>query len=193
MTRQPFYLITLKGIGYMTLGNVLVIIMTMALTMFGSNWFTHIISMLLGTFIFFSLVFTVAWQDGTRERSLVKLGRVEGVQKRRWIPAGIIMFVVGAAPTIVLLLNKLFFPEEDTLFLYRFLSGSAYPFVLTFIPPVETETQAWVETSLRQFDNMSVLFPVLMLVYYALIPVFTQLGYWAGVNDKISKDKIMYK
>jgi hypothetical protein len=39
---------------------------------------------------------------------------------------------------------------------------------------------------------MSPLFPTLMLVYYALIPVITQLGYYLGYNDKLNKD-IMYK
>ena len=63
---------------------------------------------------------------------------------------------------------------------------------MAFIPPVTTESEAWVETSLRQIDNMSMIFPILMMVYYLLIPVATQFGYYIGFNDKLNKDKIMY-
>lgn len=193
MKKNSFLMITLKGIGYIVLGNIMVLFMTMAISMFGSNWFLNSLSIICGSFIFFSLVFTVAWKDGTKERSLVKLGRTEGLHKHRWIWAGLIMFAAAAAPTVVLLLNKLFFPEEDTLFLYRFISGSAFPFIMAFVPHVTSETDAWVQTELRQIDNMSALFPALMLLFYALIPVCTQLGYWCGANDKLNKDKIMYK
>lgn len=193
MKRASFWKITLSGIGYIVLGNVMCLFMTMAVTMFGSNLFTHIVAILCGSTVFFSLIFTVAWKDGVRERSVVKLGREHSEQKFRWIAPGLVMFAVSAAPTVVLLLNKLFFPDSDTFLLYRFVSGSAFPFILTFVEPVVTENEAWVQTTLRQIDNMPVLFPVLMLVFYALVPVATQLGYWCGYNDKLSKDKIMYK
>ncbi len=193
MKRQSFLICTLKGIGYIVLGNVMCLFLTMALTMFGDVLFLKIAAMLCGTLIFYSLIFTVAWKDGVRERSLVKLNRVGKEKKRRWIFVGLIMFVFAAAPTIVLLANKLFFPDGDTLFAYRFLSGSAYPFILTFVPPVITENEAWVQTSMRQIDNMTALFPALMILYYVFIPAVTQLGFWCGYEDKLSKDKIMYK
>lgn len=193
MKRTPFIKMTLIGVLYIILGNVMCLFMTMAISMFGSNFFLNAVSILCSSAVFFSLIFTCAWKDGVKERGLVKLGRVESEQKHRWIPIGIILFFVSAAPTIVLLLNKLLFPEEDTFLMYRFVSGSAFPFILAFVPPVITETEAWVQTSLRQIDNMSVLFPALMLVFYALVPVAAQLGYWCGLNDKLSKDKIMYK
>lgn len=192
MQRKPFHILLLKGIGFIVLGNVMCLIMTMALAMFGLNLFFNILSIMCCAAVFFMLVFTVAWKDGCDERSLVKHGRVEAPLKHRWIVIGLIMFLVASVPTIVLLLNKLFFPEADTLFLYRFISGSAYPFVNTFIPRAEANVDAW-HTTLRQFDNMSVWFPVLMLVYYALIPAMTQFGYYMGYNDKLNTDKIMYK
>lgn len=192
MKRRPFHILLLKGIGYIVLGNVMCLIMTMALAMFGLNLFMNILSILCCSAVFFMLVFTVAWKDGCDERSLVKHGRVEAPLKYRWILIGSLMFLAAAIPTIVLLLNKQFFPEADTLFLYRFISGSAYPFVNTFIPTAEANVDAW-HTTLRQFDNMSVWFPVLMLVYYALIPAVTQLGYYMGYHDKLNADKIMYK
>lgn len=193
MKRQSFIMLLLKGVGYIVLGNVMCLFMTMGLAMFGGNLFTDILSIICGTAIFFMLVFTVAWKDGTAERSLVKNHRVEGPLKYRWLLIGAIMFIIAAAPTIVLLLNKLFFPQEDTLYLYRFISGSAFPFLMTFVPNVVTESEAWMPTTLRQIDLMSPLFPALMLIFYALIPIITHLGYWAGYNDKLNTDKIMYK
>lgn len=193
MKRESFIILSLKGIGYIIFGNVLCLFMTMGLGMFGSNIFTKILAIVCGVLIFYLLVMTIAWKNGVRERSLVKLGRVESEKKYRWIFIGIIMYIFAALPTVILLLNKLYFPEQDLLILYRFASGSAYPFVMSFIPPVITESDAWVETSLRQIDNMSVLFPILMLVYYILIPVATQIGYYLGFHDVLSKERIMYK
>lgn len=193
MKRRSFFSLTLSGIGYIILGNIMCLVMTMALAMFGVSLFTNAISIFCCTAVFYLLVFTVAWKDGTAERSLVKNKRVDKPLKFRWVFIGIVMFAVAALPTAVLLLNKLFFPAADTLFLYRFISGSAYPFVNTFIPAVITENEVWVPTSLRQIDNMSILFPVLMMVYYMLIPAVTQLGYYCGYNDKLNTDNIMYK
>lgn len=139
------------------------------------------------------LIFTVAWKDGARERSLLKNHRVDAPLKYRWIYLGVIMFVIAALPTLVLLLNKLFFPEQDTLFAYRFISGSAYPFIQTFIPQPDIPTMAWEHTDYRQIDSMSALFPALMLVYYAVIPAVTQFGWYVGFNDKFNKENIMYK
>ncbi len=192
MKRKSFLNLTLKGFGYIVLGNVMCLIMTMALAMFGGGFITDALSIFCCTAVFFMLVFTVAWKDGVAERSLVKNGRVSAPLKYRWILIGLVMFLFAALPTIVLLLNKLFFPQADTLFLYRFISGSAFPFVNTFIPTVEANVDKW-HTTLRQFDNMSVLFPVLMMVYYLIIPAITQLGYYMGYNDKLNTDKIMYQ
>lgn len=186
-------MLLLKGVGYIILGNVMCLFVTMGLAMFGANMFTNVVSIMCGSAIFFMLVFTVAWKDGTAERSLIKNHRVDSPLKYRWIFIGLLMALIASIPTIVLLLNKLVFPQEDTFFLYRFINGSAYPFIMTFVEPVVTENDAWVGTSLRQIDNMDVMFPVLMLVYYALIPVVTQLGYWMGFNDKLNQDKIMYR
>lgn len=200
MTRQPFYFLLLKGIGYIVLGNVLCLFMTMALAMFTSGSdntglviLLDIVAMICAAAIFHMLVFTVAWKDGSRERSLVKNRRVDAPLPHRWIWLGLIMFVVAAAPTILLLLNKLFFPEIDTFYFYPLISGSAYPFVQTFVPMPEIETEAWVQTSYRRIDSMSPLFPALMLIFYAVIPVMTQLGWYVGYNDKFTKDSVVYK
>lgn len=200
MKRQPFYLLLLKGVGYIVLGNLLCFFMTMALTMFTSKsdnpgfvMMMNIIAMLCSLAIFHMLMFTVAWKDGARERSLVKNHRVDAPLPRRWIFLGLIMFVTAAAPTVVLLLNKLFFPEADTFYVYRFISGSAYPFIQTFVPMPELADKAWVQTDYRQIDDMSPLFPALMLLFYAVIPVMTQLGWYVGYTDKFNKDNIMYK
>ena len=193
MTRQPFYILLLKGIGYITLGNVLCLFMTMALSMFGGNIIFNIIAMICGTLIFHMLVFAVAWKDGVRERNLVKYHRVDSPLKYRWLILGFILFAIAASPTELLLLNKLFFPDNDTLYFYRFISGSAFPFIQTFIPKPDLDSPAWIPTEYRQIDSMPVLFPALMLIFYAVIPVMTQLGWYIGYYDKFNSDKIIYK
>lgn len=192
MKRKSILIITLQGFGYIILGNIMSLFVTMALNMFGANVFMKALAALCSTAILLMLVFTVAWKDGTRERSLVTLHRVEGEQKHRWTLVGIFMYLFAAAPSIVLLLNKLLFPDADTLYFYRFISGSAYPFVLLFVDQVVVE-EAWTSTTFRQIDNMSALFPALMTAYYVLVFVAAKLGYWCGFNDKLNKDKIMYK
>lgn len=197
MKRQPFYILLLKGLGYIVLGNFMCLFMTMALTMLtykaGGAIFFNILAIICCTLVFYMLVFTAGWKDGNRERSLVKNHRVEAPLKYRWIFIGIILYIIAALPSLVLLLNKLFFPEEDTLYLYRFISGSAYPFVQTFLPQPDLDTKAWEHTVYRQIDSMPALFPALMLVYYAIIPVMTQLGWYIGYTDKWNTDKLMYK
>lgn len=119
---------------------------------------------------------------------MLKNKRVDSAPKFRWIVIGLIMFAFAAAPTIYLLINKLFFPDRDNLLIYQFISGSAYPLVLTFTP----QADALVSQASR-VEAMDVMFPILMIAYYALIPVFTQLGYWLALNDKLNTDKIIYK
>lgn len=193
MKRESFGIVLLKGIGYVVFGNVLCVFMTMAVHMFGNMWLTNALAIIFGAAIFYSLIFTAAWKNGVKERNRARLHGAEDTKKYRWVSAGLIMFAVAAAPSVVLLLNKLVFPEEDLLLPYQFISGSAYPFVLAFVPTAEPEDFVWVTSEINRVDNMNVLFPVLMIVYYALIPVAAQLGYWAGYNDKLSADKIVYK
>ena len=193
MKTESFGKLLLKGIGYIIFGNVLCVFMTMAVHMFGNNLFTNALAIILGTAIFYSLVFTVAWKHGSNERKLVKFHNSEGLKKHLRLAVWLIMFVFAAVPSVVLLLNKLVFPDQDLLLPYQFVSGSSYPFVLAFVPPVESDGYAWVASEINRVDSVNVLFPVLMIAYYALIPVTTQLGYWAGFNDKLNADKIVYK
>lgn len=193
MKTESFGKLLLKGIGYIIFGNVLCVVMTMAVHMFGNIWLTNTLAIIFGTAIFYSLIFTAAWKNGVKERNMAKLYHAEGLKKYRWLAAGTIMFAAAAAPSVVLLLNKLVFTEQDLLLPYQFISGSAYPFVLAFIPAVESDGYAWVTTEINRIDSMSVLFPVLMTAFYAPIPIVAQFGYWVGFNDKLNADKIVYK
>jgi len=200
MKRQPFYVLMLKGFGYIVLANALCLFVTMALSMFssmfgdfGADVIFDIIMIICTTLIFYMLIFTVAWKDGCRERSLVKNHRVDAPLKHRWVFLGLLMFAFAALPTFILLLNKLFFPQEDTFLMYRFISGSSYPFILSFVPSPDLATKAWIPTDYRQIDNMSVLFPALMLIYYVFIPLVTQLGWHFGYTDKFNSEKMIYK
>lgn len=188
MKRDSFGKLVLKGIGYVVFGNVLCLVMTMAIFFFGDHVIIKVLAIMFAALIFFSLVFTAAWKDGTRERKLMNHDPGLGEKKLRWLAVGAVMFAVAAAPTVFLLLNKLFFPERDNLLIYQFISGSAYPFVITFTPKADS-----LSSSVSRVGTMSVLLPSLLLVYYALIPAVTQLGFWVGYRDKLNVDKIVYK
>lgn len=188
MKRESFGKLVLKGIGFVVFGNVLCLVMTMAIFFFGDHTVIKILAILFAVLIFFSLMFTVAWKDGVRERKLIDHHPKQGEKKRRWLLIGLVMFVFAAAPTLFLLLNKLFFPESDNLLIYQFVSGSAYPFVITFTPKADS-----LSSSVSRVETMSTLLPSLLLVYYALIPAATQIGFWVGYRDKINVDKIVYK
>ncbi|MDE6728172.1 MAG: hypothetical protein K2J80_09585 [Oscillospiraceae bacterium] len=188
MKRKSFGKLVLKGIGFVVFGNVLCLVMTMAIFMFGSHVIIKMLAIIFAVLIFFSLMFTVAWTDGARERKIVSLHPELGEQRYRWIAIGAVMFALAAAPTVFLLINKLFFPESDNLIIYQFVSGSAYPFVIAFTPKPES-----LASDISRVETMSALLPSLLLVYYALIPAVTQLGFWAGYRDKINTDRIMYK
>lgn len=60
MKRERFGILTLKGIGFVILGNVLCLIMTMAIFVFGSNMLVKVLAIAFSAVIFFSLVFTAA-------------------------------------------------------------------------------------------------------------------------------------
>lgn len=188
MKRNSFGKLVLKGIGFIVLGNVMCLVMTMAIFMFGSHAITKILAILFAALIFFSLVFTVAWKDGERERRLVALHPELGEKKYRWIGIGGIMFAFAVAPTIFILINKLFFPEFDNLIIYQFVSGSSYPFVIAFTPRPES-----LSGSVSRIETMSALLPSLLIAYYALIPAVTQLGFIFGYKDKLNPDKVIYK
>lgn len=188
MKRISFGKLVLKGIGFVVFGNVLCLVMTMAVFMFGDHFIIKILAILFAALIFFSLMFTVAWKDGVRERKLVNLHPELGEKKYRWVLTGAVMFVFAAAPTIFLLLNKLLFPEGDNLLIYQFVSGSAYPFVIAFTPKPES-----LSSDISRVQTMSVILPSLLLVYYALIPAVTQIGFRCGYCDKLNTDKIVYR
>lgn len=188
MKRNSFGKIILLGLGYVVFGNVLCLVMTMAIFMFGAHIIMKILAILFAVLIFYSLIFTVAWKDGVRERKITAAHPELGERKRRWIAVGTIMFVFAAAPSILLLVNKLCFPEQDNLIIFQFISGSAYPFVIAFTPSAET-----ISSGVSRVSTMSALLPSLLIVYYALIPAVTQTGFWIGYRDKINMDKIVYK
>lgn len=190
--RRSFVKLTIEGIGTVVLGNVLCAVMTVGIYVFGSNILTKVLSIMCGVLIFHLPIFTFGWREGKREYNLVRYKRVEGEKKYRCLKSGVIMFLFAAIPSAVLLLNKLLFPKEDLIMLYQFISGSAYPFVQTFIPPVETEL-AWAGSNALRIDGMSVMFPILMFAYYLLIPLSAQLGFWCGFENKLDPDKIIYK
>ena len=94
MQKQSTLMCILKGLGYVVLGNFMCLFMTMGLTIFGKNIVFNALAIICGTLIFHLLMFTVAWQDGDRERVMLQNKRIDAPHDRRWIFIGILLAVI---------------------------------------------------------------------------------------------------
>ncbi len=181
MQRKPFWKLLLLGIGYMVLGNVMGTVMTVAASVVANITPILIILFILTFFIFYSLCFTVAFKDGQRERMMVKNHRVERVIKGRWIAIGIVMFLVMSIPSVLLFIDANVRLFDGYLIPYRMLCGMIYPLALA------------IGVNYSEITQMPPFYALIFAACYILIPVATQIGFYAGFNDKLNSDKIIYE
>lgn len=181
MQRRPYWKNLLIGIGYMALGNVMSMIMTVALAVLIDNTAVQIVLELFTLFIFYSLVFTAAYRDGVRERLMVKNHRVEGPVKGRWESIGFVMWLVMCIPSVILLLDRFLVLFNGYLIPFRIICGAIYPLSLAI----------GVDTA--DVDKMPLFYPFLVMAIYVLIPLATHIGFDFGFKDKFNPDKVMYE
>ena len=181
MQRKPFWKLLLLGIGYMALGNVMSTVMTVALSVIADITIVMVILFLMTLFVFYSLVFTVAYKDGQRESMMLKNHRTEGPVKGRWTLIGVIMFAVMCIPSIILLFDSLYGLIVGYLIPYRMICGMIYPFALA------------VGVNYPEAGQMPPYFAFIFMACYILIPVMTTVGFDFGFNDKFNPDKVMYE
>lgn len=179
MQRKSFIKLLLSGLLYMLLGNIMCAVMTVSLAPFITHEFIKIMSFLFSIFIFYALVFTVAFKDGQREQSMVRLRKVEEPNKNKWITIGFLMMGIMFLPSMVLLIIKISGAWFDPMIVFRFVCGMVYPLSILISP--------------GGIDSMAVFTPVIYMLCYAAIPVATHIGFYLGYTDKLNKDKIMYK
>lgn len=181
MQRKPFWKLLILGIGYMVLGNIMCTVMTVALSMFGDVPAIMAIVFVFTLFIFYSLVFTVAFKDGQRERLMVKNHRVDGPIKGRWTVIGVIMLLVMCIPSVILFFDAVYRLFDGYLIPYRMICGMIYPLALT------------MGVNYSEITEMPPYIAFIFMACYILIPLATYLGFDVGFKDKFNPDKIMYE
>lgn len=181
MQRKPFWKLLLSGIGYMVLGNIMGTVMTVALSKFVNKPVITGILFIFTLFIFYSLIFTVAFKDGQRERLMVKNHRVEAPIKGRWLTIGAIMFIVMCIPSVILFFDAVYRLFDGFLIPYRMICGMIYPLALTMGV---------------NYSEITLMPPYCALIFaacYIFIPLAAHIGFDVGYKDKFNPDKIMYE
>lgn len=181
MQRKPFWKLLLLGIGYMALGNVMSTVMTVALSVKADVAVIMIILFLMTLFIFYSLVFTVAYKDGQREHLMLKNHRTDGPIKGRWVLIGIIMYIIMCIPSIILFLDSAIGLFVGYLIPYRMICGMIYPLALV------------IGANYPEASQIPSYFAFIFMLCYILIPVMTAVGFSFGFNDKFNPDKVLYE
>ena len=170
----------LLGVGYMLLGNIMSMILTVALAAVIDNTIVQIILEIFTLFIFYALVFTVAYKDGVRERLMVKNHRIDAPIKGRWLRLGFVMWLVMCIPSVILLLDRFLFLFKDYLIMFRFICGAVYPLSIA------------VGVNNADIDKMPLFYPFMVMAIYILIPLVAHLGFDFAYKEKLSPD-IMYE
>lgn len=170
MQRKPFWKVFLTGLGYMALGNVMCLVLTVStIPMTSANYIFKVILAVLTTFVFYSLMFTAGYKDGTRERTMLANKRIES-PTNRWLEIGALLFGIMSIPSIVqIFLNYTI--------IYRFICGAIYPIAQCL--EIKDYTEIW---------------QVLIFIgFYVFIPLALQIGYKSGFSGKLESGDYMYK
>ncbi|MDR0221990.1 MAG: hypothetical protein LBI38_00410 [Oscillospiraceae bacterium] len=172
MRRKSFAQLFMPALGYMIMGNLLATIMTLSLASFAQVRAIMGVAAVFAAVIYLSLVFTPAYKDGVRERALLHNKRVETVPKYRWAVIGLILWAIMLIPFVLLLTGVM------NVGVYRLVNGAVYPLSL-LLSGSDRELFAFA--------------PFVFAGFYGLTAVSCWLGFYLGVNDKLSMDKIVYK
>ena len=181
MQRKPFWKLLLLGIGYMALGNVMSTVMTVAMSVIADIAIVMVILFLMTLFVFYSLVFTVAYKDGQREHLMLKNHRTEGPVKGRWTLIGVIMFAIMCIPSVILFFDSVYGLIVGYLIPYRMICGMIYPLALV------------TGVNYPEAAQMPSYFAFIFMACYILIPVMTAVGFDFGFNDRFNPDRVMYE
>lgn len=184
MQREPAFKKILKGIGFVLFGNILSGIMVISIAPFIGIWAISCVSFLLTLVIFLSLMFTVGFNDGRREQSLVKNRRVERPQKNGWLLYGLIPGAAICIPVTAVLLGILgSLPiSGEYMFVFRFLCGAVQPLIYIggFQSAAIAEYPLW--------------FPLVSMGIYLIgSPLFAKIGFRFGYDEKLRKNLIYEK
>lgn len=183
MQREPALKKLLKGLGFLLFGNILSGIMVISIAPFIGVWAIACGSFLLTLIIFLSLMFTVGFNDGRREQSLLKNHRTEQAQKNGWLLYGLIpgaVFCIPVAAVLLGILGKITITGEY-MFVLRFLCGAVQPLIYIgeFRDAAITEYPLW--------------FPLVSMGLYLVgSPIAAKIGFRFGFDEDLRKN-FMYE
>lgn len=183
MQREPTFKKLFKGLGFLLFGNILSGIMLISVASVISIWAIACVAFLLTLIIFLSLMFTVGFNDGRRERSLLKNHRIESPQKNGWLIYGLIPGAVFCVPVAVVLLGILgkIAVTGEYMFAFRFLCGAVQPLIYIgeFRDAAIAEYPLW--------------FPLVSMGLYLIgSPIAAKIGFRFGFDDDLRKN-LMYE
>jgi len=166
MKRKSFLKTFLGALGYMEMGNVMSLVLSITLIPYSNNKAITIVFALCAAVVFFSLVFTSAYKDGVKERGFLKRG-AENPPKHRRLVISLLLWGISVIFAVVLPIAGDWYR-----LVYLALNGSVIPLL-----------------SLVRIKYA----PFAAIGYYALTIPSYLLGYWCGLKDKLNTDKIIYK
>lgn len=168
-----------KGMGFMLMGNLLSGIMVISVAPVIGIWLISCAAMLFTLIIYLSLMFTVGYNDGRRERSLLKNHRVDEAKKSGWLLYGLLPGAVICVPSVIVMLG--IFGQVaisgEYMFVFRFLCGTVAPLVYIggFRDAAIADYPLW--------------FPILSMGIYLLgSPLAAAVGFKFGFDDKVRND-----
>lgn len=183
MQREPTFKKLLKGLGFALFGNILSGIMVISIAPFIGIWAIACAAFLLTLVIYLSLMFTVGFNDGRREQSLVKNHRVEQPRKTGWILYGLIPGAVFCIPVAAVLLGILgALPiSGEYMFAFRFLCGAVQPLI---------QIGGFQGTAIAEYPLW---FPLVgMGLYLVGSPIAAAVGFRFGYDENLRKN-LMYE
>ncbi|MCL1789594.1 MAG: hypothetical protein FWG33_04475 [Oscillospiraceae bacterium] len=183
--RKPFIKLLLPGLGYMFMGNLLSVIMSISLAFFRSETLIMILSVFFGIAIYLLLVAVPAYKDGLETNTKLKDDSAE-IPKWRWALVGVVLWGIMLVPSIIYLLSAY---NEGV---YRILNGAVFPLsAFMLISTVTTESP--LSSLLIEVLHLAPFAPYVFMGFYALTIPACQFGFMLGLRDSLNKDKVMYE
>jgi hypothetical protein len=164
MNTKSFIKLLLPTLGYMVMGNVMSLIMSVSLRSTTPN-FLAAVAILFSAMIYLILVAVPGYKDGQEEHIKTKQDSAPpATVSKKWLLVGGALFAVMNVTIVFFLLGEVW--------LYSMLNGAT--FQLTWL----------IKPQYIPFVNMG---------FYALSVPACHIGYLLGLKDKLSKDKMLYK
>ncbi len=180
MQRKSFPFLLLKTLGFAVIGNIMAFIVTLSLAAFIDSSFLQFVSAVISVFLYHSMIFISAYQDGQREIKMLSAKRIDSYIKWKWLKIGVIIGIIMCIPSVILALSRFNVIGYDFLIPFRLISGGAYSLSML------------LSTGMSIGDLYSFA-PFIFMLIYLLSPLSCEFGFYCITSEKFTADKIIYK